>query len=52
MFCVHVFVFNMCTPQNSEEFVRFLELVFQTIVNCCVGAGNQTHVLWKSNEYS
>lgn len=46
---MYVYVPHVCVwhSQELEEGVHPLELEFQTIVNCHVGSGNLTQVLWK-----
>ena len=45
---------TMCTLDalKPKEELALLELELQTAVNSYVGAGNQTWVLWKSNQCS
>jgi hypothetical protein len=37
---------------RKRRWVFFLELELPMTVNCCVGAGNQTQVLFKSSKLS
>jgi hypothetical protein len=45
----HVYVWSL---GRKERALALLELYLQAIVTQCVGAENETPVLWKSSQYS